>query len=106
MNDTVVIFSDDGARILSGVDGKLYSLNSNALVNPVIPRRIAPHKWKLVDGKIAIQDDKEIQRRENLLNPIILDKTVIYKPKINKLLLISLGLNIVLIVLHVVHFIK
>jgi hypothetical protein len=107
MNDVVVIFSDNNTRILSGVNGNDYSSNSNILINPIIPSGIPPHKWKLSHGKIVIHDEVEIQRRESLLNQSIIDnKEIIMKPKLSKLLVVSLGLNILLISLYIMYFIK
>lgn len=48
MNDVVVIFNSDGSvRIKHGVDKKDYKDRTDVAINPVIPRGIPPHQWKL-----------------------------------------------------------
>jgi hypothetical protein len=49
---TVVVFSENGVRILEGANPSEWVNNKQALINPKFPRHIPPHLWKLVDGKI------------------------------------------------------
>lgn len=45
MKDTVVVFSENGNRILCGVDGVQYKGRKDCLINPQFPRGVAPHLW-------------------------------------------------------------
>lgn len=66
-NDIVVIFGENGARILHGQDGRKYIGAKNALVNPAIPPRVPPHHWKIQDGQIVEMSDGE--KRQLSLDP-------------------------------------
>lgn len=50
--DVIVLFTGSKVRIIHGADGACYKLNPNALINPVFPKGIPPHLWKLGKGKI------------------------------------------------------
>jgi len=59
MADQVVIFTAQGARILTGVDIRDYAGRTDVLINPKsFPRGVPPHCWTLVDGKIVAGDPK------------------------------------------------
>jgi hypothetical protein len=43
----VVHFAEGGVRILKGKDAKAMQGKPNTVTNPVIPRGIPPHEWKM-----------------------------------------------------------
>jgi len=60
MEHRAVIFGNDGmVKILHGIDPKDFAGKANVLIDPVIPRGIPPHEWKLENGKIVSKIDQQ-----------------------------------------------
>jgi hypothetical protein len=55
--DVVVVFASNGARIYHTLDVSEFSTMTNILINPVFPRGIPPHRWRLENGAISVVDE-------------------------------------------------
>lgn len=85
MKGVVVLFTDKGARIRHVADVSPYCKDPRALINPVFPKGIPPHLWKLEDGKLGVLSTNETYKRP--------------ERKVNKLLLLSLLSNVLFLTL-------
>lgn len=61
----VVLFDEKGVRIFHADDVKdlaPYLHKKNCLIDPVYPRGVPPHLWRLKDGKIAVKESLELAK--------------------------------------------
>jgi hypothetical protein len=66
---TVVVFTENNARILMVEDVEPYKDWENAIIDPDLSkvRKIPPHEWKISDGKIVPMSQIErVSRSEQL----------------------------------------
>jgi hypothetical protein len=52
MDHVAVVFTKAGAKIYHGINPESYVGRTDVLIDPVFPKGVPPHLWKLVDGKI------------------------------------------------------
>lgn len=82
MNNKVVIFTDNNARILSNPPNleELQQL-PNAILNPDLSlvKGVAPHLWALKDGKVLPLTKEEQEKRISYHNKIIVNNKNILK---------------------------
>lgn len=69
MNDVIVIFSADSARIVKGAQARDFAGKTNIVINPDLSqvKGLPPHAWKFENGSVVSHTPQEIARREQVL---------------------------------------